>query len=279
MTTPLTLRADKGAPLTHDEVDGNFTALRATADAGIRTLTANLDLYVRADGNDSNDGLTNTAGGAKATPRGAYQEALKFAPGVYAITIRVGPGTYADPPGYSDTLWTGVAAMGMKTLFVTLIGDPSTPANVVMTDLVGVFMASVKFDGFTFSGRLFATFASLYVKNSVLASVEASFAGQVYVENCAINADPLYGQAFYAAGGVAQSYQLTVNGTRNYSNAFAVAEDCGVIYFYDQPVVAGSVTGKRFDASCNGVIKTYGGGANYLPGSVAGTTATGGQYA
>ena len=33
MTTPLTLRQVKGSELTHDEVDGNFTALRTTADA------------------------------------------------------------------------------------------------------------------------------------------------------------------------------------------------------------------------------------------------------
>ena len=32
-------------------------------------------------------------------------------------------------------------------------------------------------------------------------------------------------------------------------------------------------------ATLNGVIQTYGGVANYFPGSVAGTTATGGQYA
>lgn len=32
MTTPLTLRSDKGSPLTHDEVDANFSGLRATAD-------------------------------------------------------------------------------------------------------------------------------------------------------------------------------------------------------------------------------------------------------
>jgi hypothetical protein len=38
MTTTLTLRSVKGSELTHNEVDGNFTALRDTADAAGITL-------------------------------------------------------------------------------------------------------------------------------------------------------------------------------------------------------------------------------------------------
>ncbi len=41
--------------------------------------------------------------------------------------------------------------------------------------------------------------------------------------------------------------------------------------------VAGT-TGTRYNISTNAVINTGGGGATYLPGDAAGTTATGGQY-
>ena len=41
---------------------------------------------------------------------------------------------------------------------------------------------------------------------------------------------------------------------------------------------SGSATGKRFEATVNGVIYSSGAGASYLPGNAAGTTATGGQY-
>lgn len=41
---------------------------------------------------------------------------------------------------------------------------------------------------------------------------------------------------------------------------------------------SGAATGKRYDVRSNGVIETNSGGPNFLPGSVAGTTATGGQY-
>lgn len=40
-----------------------------------------------------------------------------------------------------------------------------------------------------------------------------------------------------------------------------------------------TVTGSRYSAILNGVINTNGGGATFFPGTIAGSTATGGQYA
>jgi hypothetical protein len=39
------------------------------------------------------------------------------------------------------------------------------------------------------------------------------------------------------------------------------------------------VTGKRYLSQDGGIISTNGGGANYFPGTAAGTTANGGVYA
>ena len=47
---------------------------------------------------------------------------------------------------------------------------------------------------------------------------------------------------------------------------------------FSKPVISGTVTGKRYDAYLNGIINTRGGGTEYIPGTIAGTTATGGQY-
>jgi hypothetical protein len=41
---------------------------------------------------------------------------------------------------------------------------------------------------------------------------------------------------------------------------------------------SGSATGTRYVAQHNGIINTGGGGASYLPGDAAGSTATQGQY-
>ncbi|MDR1125864.1 MAG: hypothetical protein LBM64_07380, partial [Deltaproteobacteria bacterium] len=44
------------------------------------------------------------------------------------------------------------------------------------------------------------------------------------------------------------------------------------------PVISGNVTGKRYSVSGNSICTTAGGGATFFPGTIAGTTDTGGQY-
>jgi hypothetical protein len=41
---------------------------------------------------------------------------------------------------------------------------------------------------------------------------------------------------------------------------------------------SGAAGGKRYIAAANGIIDTQGGGASFIPGSIAGTVSTGGQY-
>lgn len=73
------------------------------------------------------------------------------------------------------------------------------------------------------------------------------------------------------------SRTITLTGTPAFSTAFAQADQVGNILM-NGDTFTGSATGKRYNAVMNGVIQTGAGGANALPGSVAGTTATGGQY-
>lgn len=65
----------------------------------------------------------------------------------------------------------------------------------------------------------------------------------------------------------------------------ARASKLGLIDFasrtnYPAPTVtnSGAGTGKRYEASSNGVIDTHAKGAEFLPGTIAGTIGTGGQY-
>jgi hypothetical protein len=41
---------------------------------------------------------------------------------------------------------------------------------------------------------------------------------------------------------------------------------------------AATVTGSRYSSATNAVIDAGGGGVSYIPGSIAGTTATGGHF-
>ena len=69
---------------------------------------------------------------------------------------------------------------------------------------------------------------------------------------------------------------VTLTGNPNFSGAFVMAGDGGI--YAANNTFAGSATGPRYDAHLNGVILTNNKGVNYFPGSVAGSTSTGGQY-
>ena len=74
-------------------------------------------------------------------------------------------------------------------------------------------------------------------------------------------------------------FTITVTGAPAWSTAFAQSSGGASIRAVGNVFSGAGATGKRYDATLNGVINTNGGGAAYLPGSIAGTTATGGQYA
>jgi hypothetical protein len=71
---------------------------------------------------------------------------------------------------------------------------------------------------------------------------------------------------------------ITLTGTPAFSQRFAYASRTGTIQCHLN-TFSGAATGTRYLADTNGVIFTNGAGATYLPGNVAGATATGGQYA
>lgn len=70
---------------------------------------------------------------------------------------------------------------------------------------------------------------------------------------------------------------VTITGTPAITT-FASATQAGVLNGTSASFTGGT-TGTRYSATLNGVINTSGGGASFFPGSIAGATATGGQYA
>ena len=85
----------------------------------------------------------------------------------------------------------------------------------------------------------------------------------------------------YTLGGQISVGPITVNltGTPAFSSAFAQASQSGAQIFVAGATYTGPATGVRYNAILNGTINTGTANATYLPGSGAGTLATGGQYA
>jgi hypothetical protein len=74
-----------------------------------------------------------------------------------------------------------------------------------------------------------------------------------------------------------QGKTITLTGTPAFSLAFASSETTSVADAAGM-TFSGAATGVRYNVTMNAVLKTGGGGANFLPGNSAGSTATGGQY-
>ncbi len=262
---------------------------------GREILSADRTYYVRTDGNDSNDGLTNTSGGAFLT----VQKAIDVVSGAidtsqYNVIIQIGDGTYASssPLTLKDYVGGGT---------VILQGNLTTPTNVVLDVTASSGVEAIRI-------RSGWKLSSFQIKNNtsgaILLNVQAT---AITCENVCYNANStgqfhifgIMGAAIsysgsliqVAGGGIshifldggAQFYQAstavtTISGTPAFSLAFAYANLASGLRA-GPATYSGSTTGKRYQAQLGGVIDVSGSGANYFPGSSAGTTATGGQYA
>jgi hypothetical protein len=73
------------------------------------------------------------------------------------------------------------------------------------------------------------------------------------------------------------SVAVTVTGTPAFSTAFANAAVASTINAF-LATYSGVATGNYYNVASNAVINTQGGGPTFFPGSITGTSSTGGQY-
>ncbi|HWB44602.1 MAG TPA: DUF2793 domain-containing protein [Hyphomicrobiaceae bacterium] len=252
-------------------------------------LTAARTYYVRADGSDSNDGLTNSAGGAFLTIQKAIDTVGGLDLGIYDATIQIANGTWTENLTLKSLSGAGT---------VILRGDPTTPANVVLSISAGTAILSAtkteglwRLDGLklTTSGGtrhgLLVTAARVDFQNIEFAAhtgdhVRVQDAGGLVT---AIGPYKISGggvsHQYAAAHGMIRTFgiSVTLTGTPAFSTAFVRADSLG-LFRANGMTFTGSATGTRYTVDSNGVIYTAGGGATYFPGSGAGSTANGGQY-
>lgn len=271
--------------------DGTASRWRALArPVGRETLAANRTYYVRTDGSDSNDGLSNVSGGAFLTIQKAINVVAALDISIYTVTIQL---------GNSGTWTAGATVIGpwVGTGSVILAGDATTPANtVISTATWGVLVQN--------GGRLHVK--NFKVQTSAVSGLSAQTGGQIKnlggIEfgACAfahwdardqgiVYGD--YGTGAYKVSGGAQAHfyaatggqhairatTITLTGTPAFSLGFAYLESLSIGQF-DGLTFSGSATGPRYGLTTNSVIQTYGAGASYFPGSSAGSVGTGGQY-
>jgi hypothetical protein len=305
-STVVAVADDGTSPVGSDEWNDDH-AITGTVgpDEGARELlTADRTYYVRTDGSDSNTGLANTAGGAFLTLQHAADVAegeLDF--GGYAVTIQLGTGTFAGAK-FGPTMGGG---------FLQVIGNGSAntfigvEAESYLGNVVCVYASTqiICFDALTFKPDDASNFVYIIyadVSNTVyIGGSPVDFTGGdvVFDSSLAVGEALCFGiygpvnvlialgtystegtnwySIFDAWYGVVQDFGTwTVNDTPAWSGG-CVGFTLRSVYQKGAGGFSGSATGSRFSVTLNSVINT-GGGANFFPGDVAGTTATGGQY-
>jgi hypothetical protein len=259
-----------------------------TGGAPRERLTAARTYYVRTDGSDSNNGLTNTAGGAFLTIQHAANVVSNTLDlGANSVTIQVADGAYNAAVVLGPFL-------GSSTVIVR--GNTTTPANVTITTTATALQAHYAGDyrwhveGFkistsgSFNDCLRATRSTLSFQAIDFASAGGNHVQAAYgsLVNCTGNYTISGGAVhhLYAyIGGIVEmrSVTATLTGSPAFSTAFAEAYASGLVEAVGI-TFSGTATGKRYQATANAVVQSGGGGANYFPGNAAGTLASGGQY-
>jgi len=251
-------------------------------------LSASRTYYVRTDGNDGHDGLTNSPGGAFLTIQKAIDAVATLDIGPFNVTIQVADGTYTAGAAVTGP-WLGSGT-------VTVQGNAGTPANVLISTTGSSAVTVVT------GGRLAVKDTKLQTAGGLTYCLHANTNGSISYANVdfgacgdthiraadggTVTCDGSYaisGNAAYhwraVVSGVIRctGKTITLTGTPAFSGVFASASR-GAQVLANGNIFSGSATGARYDVALNGVIDTNGGGTNYLPGSSAGSTSTGGQY-
>lgn len=266
-------------PFTIGQTPINFLSVQSARTA----LTGDRTFYVRSDGSDSNDGSQNNSANAFVTPQHAIdvvKQTVDLAG--HSVTIQI-----ADAIGaYSGNIAVVGPFVGGGQ--VTLQGNLTVPANVILGTLSLQNGASLNVAGFTTSAitvteqsRLFFTGKMKFQTNIGGRHIQVLTGGYVNVlgNSYEIAGNAAYHWIVYEGGMlICQSNTITLTGTPAFATDFAEVDHGGWI-ICNAITFVNTATGKRWDASTNGIIETFGSGATYLPGNVnGGPVATQGQY-
>lgn len=250
-------------------------------------LTANRTYYVRTDGSDSNDGLTNSSVGAFLTLQAGINAAAALDINGYAVTIQASDGTYTAGVSVSRPL---------LNRNVTLVGNTSTRSSCAISLSSGACItvsndAKLTASGFKLvSSSGIGIYVNTYGKFTLgSGGMDFGACGSVHVyvttnatcnllQNYTISGSAANHLSITTFGTVnAYSRTITLSGAPAFSGYFAICEYFPFYYCFGC-TFSGSATGSRYLCRGNSIIETGSAGASYLPGDAAGSVATQGQY-
>jgi len=249
-------------------------------------LTANRNYYVATTGNDGNSGLHVL------DPFKTVQKAVDTVCGGldmsnYSVTINIANGSYTTPivlkpyVGTVQPIITGNAADPNQVWVSTTANNTITANNCMSWDIRNMQLAAN-----TSGSAIYATGCMSTVNISNIQFGQASGGYHVYATyGSTVNISGTYkvtGRALAHWGAMSGANIVITSPTiiLNSTYAFDTFADAAYGGFIRCPGItfSGSATGQRYAVLSNGVMETYGGGINYMPGNSAGAVMTGGQY-
>lgn len=252
-------------------------------------LSADRTYYVRTDGNNSNNGLINSAGGAFATIQKAIDVAASLDLGIFNVIIQVADGTYAGGILLKSALGAGQVRIQGNDLF---------PENVVITSaqdsINGLSFGLYRLSGVTLRG----TVRNIFVEgNSSYLEVGNIRFGAMGASISSSHCQASRGATIAAVGALSfiancatlawsnLKATVTVRNTQiSFSSGLTVSQHGfrgtvqGLVDAINVSFV-GSFTGPRYQVQGLSLLWTNGSGESFIPGSSAGVTESGGVYA
>jgi len=268
-----------------DRATGGVSFPFTSLSGGREVLVANRTYYVRTDGSDGNNGLSNTSGGAFATLQKAIDVATGLDFSIYAVTIQLADGTYATG-GLFSTSPNGP---------IVINGNSTTPANVVVQAANPIrATCPVKLTLQNFECQ--ASSVGIW-SNAPGADITIGTGMRISGSGVAMSADvtgailrkaattlTISGNksAWLLVGGNAQVLfiggAVTFSGTPTWGS-YGIGFNSGGAITLNGVTLSGSAIGLRYYGTTNAVLNTGGAGtpSTYFPGSSDGLKESGAQ--
>jgi hypothetical protein len=270
-------RATAGAGAPED-----LTPAQARSVLGVReVLPAARTYFVRPDGNNANDGLSNTSGGAFLTLQGAFDAICsRIDTAGFTVTVQIADGTYTAPLVLNKA-WVG----GGQIVFQ---GNAGSPANVLISTTANHCVSSsmplpnnVTFSGMEFRTTTWGECLRNTSAGGALLFSNVRFGACAGVHLFADQGGKVAGIGNYSitgsaaahmearGGGIVELVQRTVTltGTPNFS-FFAAAQFGGRVFSFGN-TWNGAATGGRVYVTAFGHVNVFGAGLTHLPGNGA----------
>ncbi|TGQ19338.1 hypothetical protein [Mesorhizobium sp. M00.F.Ca.ET.217.01.1.1] len=235
-------------------------------------------------GSDSGTGLIYSPTDAFLTIQKAVDTAAALDLGIYNAIVLIDAGTYLAGVTPKSTVGAGTVYLRGKSLdlFSTAL---STTGSCV--DGINGFQGNYKAEYLTLRSGAYGMivlngtllFGNINFGTCTNSHFTVGVGGFIRAdENYMISggASSAHMEAYDGAQIKVQGRSVTSLNVPVFGSSFASAGRVGTM-LANGNTYNGFATGKRYDANLNGILLTLG-GASYFPGSIAGTTGTGGQY-